>query len=102
MIEHLITAELLTSTGIIVPTEQLSPLLDYMNSVLEDRVGEEIVESLNDDQLEELVKLQEGSSDEEVQTWLETNVFDLTEIIKDEIDIILGEAAEHHADFSSK
>lgn len=100
--EPIITPLLLASTGIDIPDEQVEPLLDYMNDILEERVGEAIVESLDDAQLEQLAELQETATDEEVQNWINTNVAELSEIIKDEIDIMLGEAAEHHADFSSK
>lgn len=100
--ENIITLELLKSTGITVPEEQLSPLLDYMNGVLEDRIGEAVVENLNDDELEELVALQESGDDEQVQIWLDANIPDLAEIIEDEVTILLGEAAQHHTDFSAQ
>ena len=100
--ETLITPLLLASTGINIPDEQVEPLLDYMNDILEERIGESVVNSLSDDKLEQLAELQGTGSDEEVQAWINQNVQDLPAIIQDEIDILLGEAAERHAEFSAQ
>lgn len=101
MDDLIITADHLASTGIEVPPEQLQPLLDYMNSVLEERVGEAVVELLDDDELEELVTVQESASDADIHAWIEAHVSDLEAVIKDEMDILLGEASEHQDAFSA-
>ena len=98
--EPVITPQLIASTGIVLSEDQSEAFLKYMNALLEEKVGQAIVENLSDDELEELADLQESGKDDEVQTWLETNVPDLDEIAKDEIDILLGEATKHLADFS--
>jgi len=100
--EPVITPVLLASTGIDVPDDQVAPLLDYMNEVLEERIGEAIVDALAIEQLETLASLQETASDEEVHDWLEANVTNLDNVIQEQVDTLLGEAAEHQADFSSK
>lgn len=100
--EPIITPTLLASTGIDVPDNQVAPLLDYMNDLLEERIGEAIVDALDIPELEELAKLQETASDEEVHDWIEEHVTNLAELIQDEVALMLGEAAEHRADFSSK
>lgn len=95
-----ITPELLASTGIQVPDDQIDDLLDYMNDVLEERVGEAVVELLDDDELEELVVLQENGSDANIHAWIQTHITDLDQVIQDEIDILLGESSEHQEAFS--
>ncbi|CAN5401032.1 hypothetical protein BH10PAT4_BH10PAT4_4240 [soil metagenome] len=100
--EPVITPQLIAATGVTISEDQSQAFLEYINAVLEERIGQAIVENLNDNELEELADLQEARKDEQVQVWLETNVPDLDEIVNDEIDIILGEAAQHHTDFSSK
>ncbi len=72
-----------------------------MNEVLEERIGEAVVDSLDDTQLEHLANLQETATDEEVQSWINDTVPNLTDMIQEEVDIILGEAAMHQAEFSS-
>ncbi len=101
MADLIITPELLASTGIQVPDDQIDSLLDYMNDVLEERVGEGVVELLDDEELEELVLLQENGSDADIHAWIQTHITDLDEVIQDEIDILLGEAAEHQEAFSA-
>lgn len=100
--EPIITPELLASTGIDVPNEQVAPMLDYFNGILEERVGESVIEILDDQQLEVLSKLQETSSDEVAYNWIKANVKELDEIIKDEVDILLGDAVELSDAFSSE
>lgn len=91
----IITKELLDEAGIDIADQDVEALLAHLNQTLEERVGTEITESLEDTQLEALVALQENGSDEEVGAWLEKNVPELTEITQDEIDIILGELSEN-------
>lgn len=100
--EPVITPTLLASTGIDIPDNQVVPLLDYLNEILEERVGEAIVDVLDIEQLEELAKLQETASDQQVHDWIDAHVDDLDKIIQDEVAIVLGEASEHRADFSKQ
>lgn len=100
--EPYITPLLLAATGIDVPDEQVLPLLDYMNDLLEERIGEAVVESLDDANLEELVEIQTTATEDEVHDWIQSHVTNLSELIQDEVVIILGEATKHRADFSSK
>lgn len=99
---ELITTTQLASTGIEVPDDQLQPLLDYMNNVLQERVGEAVVELLGDEELEELATLQETASDTEVHDWIQAHVSDLADVVQDEIDILLGEASEQQKAFSAQ
>jgi len=92
--DDLITPEMLAETGIIVAENELEEYLTLMNDQLTDRVGQAILEVLTDEQIDELAEVQETDDDEALNTWLEKNVSDLEDIIQDEIDILLGEAAE--------
>lgn len=91
----IITKELLDEAGVKLGDKDIAALLDYLNSTLEERVGAEITESLDDEQLQEFVTLQENGSDEEVRAWLTKNVPELEAITQDEIDILLGELTEN-------
>lgn len=95
MEQSLITRQLLEDCEIELAELDETSLLVHLNETLEERVGAEITEELNDDQLVEYLKLQETGSEEEVQTWLQQNVPELRDIVQDEIDILLGELAEN-------
>lgn len=89
-----ITEESLKNIGVNLEGKDVQSLLTHLNDTVEERIGAELTEALNDEQLEQLVKLQETASDEEVGKWLQANVEDFDQIIADEIDIVLGELAE--------
>ena len=91
----IITKQLLDEAGIDLTGQDVHALLAHLNQTLEERVGTEITESLDDTQLEALLAVQENGSDEEVGAWLEKNVPELQEITQDEIDILLGELSEN-------
>lgn len=89
-----ITPALIAELGVTIDEAAVPALIDQLNEQLEERVGEEIANSLDDAKLEELVKLQETASDDEVGAWIEANVEDLEAIIQDEFDILMGEVSE--------
>lgn len=89
-----ITQDLLKTLGITLDDANADSLIAHMNETVEERIGAEITESLDDTQLEELVKLQETASDEEIGKWIATNVSDYQQIVQDNIDIVIGELAE--------
>jgi hypothetical protein len=93
--QEFITKESLLALGINLDGQDIDSLLDHLNDTLQERVGTELTESLNDEQLKTLVELQDKATDEEVGTWLEANVPEFEQIVKDEIDILLGELAEN-------
>ena len=90
-----ITKELLDSVGVNVTPEEETALLEHLNTTLQERVGLEITDSLDDQQLEALASLQEAGDEQAIQQWLTDNVPELADIVKDEIDILLGEIAEN-------
>ncbi len=89
-----ITLELLEQAGIDLGGEDVDALVEHLNQTLEERVGAEVVASLDDDKLKELSDLQDTGTDEQLVDWMTTNVPQLSDITKDEIDIIIGELAE--------
>ena len=90
-----ITLETVTALGINLEGQDVDALLTHLNDTLEERVGTEVTDSLNDEQLDTLLKLQENATEEEVGAWLTQNVPELQQITQDEIDILLGELAEN-------
>ena len=91
----LITKELLEEAGVDLQSQDTASLLDHLNATLEERVGAEITNSLTDGQLEELAKLQENGSNEELTSWVEQHVPELQQIAQDEIDILLSELSDN-------
>lgn len=100
MQEPTITPAQLAEAGVNLPEDQIPELLDHLNEELEERIGEEITNTLDDEKLEALVQLQENGTDEEVSNWLQANVPELEQIVQDEIDILLGEIAENAEELS--
>lgn len=91
----LITKELLEEAGVDLQSQDTASLLDHLNATLEERVGAEITNSLSNEQLEELAKLQENGSNEELTSWVEQHVPELQQIAQDEIDILLSELSDN-------
>lgn len=96
-----ITEDSLKKFGINIPKEDIESLLTHLNDTIEERVGTEITEALDDSQLKVLVDMQENAtSDEEIGKWLSENVPDFEQIVQDEIDIALGDLAESSQDIN--
>lgn len=93
--EPLITPVMLASTGIRIADDEVDAFLEHLNDQLTERIGEAITESLDPAQLDELSKLEETATDEELGEWMSKNVTDLDDIIADEIEILLGDAVEN-------
>ena len=98
--QPIITKDLLVAAGVIVKPEDEQKLIDHLNEMLEDRVGVEVVESLDDTQLDELATLQEADDQTAIQSWMEKNVPELEDIVKDEVDVLLGEVAKDADNFA--
>lgn len=84
---------LLERLGIELSDDDAATLFKHMDSALNERVIDEIIDRLSDRQLQELGDL-EGATDAALDEWLTTNVPDLKRIIEDEIAILLGEIVE--------
>lgn len=94
MNQKFITEEIINELGINLNGQDIDSLLTHLNDTLAERVGTEITETLDDEQLKVLLELEENADEEKVGEWLEQNVPDLKQITQDEIDILLGELAD--------
>jgi hypothetical protein len=96
--QPIITQELLVAAGIQIDDEHLDAYLDDVNDLLTERIGEAITDSLDDEKFDELTVFQETASQEQLSAWVEKNVPELQDIIKDEIDILIGDLVEQGGD----
>ena len=93
MIDFKLHKQFLTNLGVNLTDDELTVLAEHIESTLSERVIDEIVLLLDDDQAAELASLK-GADNSIVESWLDQNVTDLKEIIEDEVDIMLSELAE--------
>ncbi len=95
----LLSKELLKELGIEMRDQDYQLLEEHFETTLRTRVIEEIVEELSIDQARQLATMQQ-SSDEQLLNWLRANVLNFSEIVSDEVDILLGELAENSDAFN--
>lgn len=98
MAQTYITKDDLSRIGITLNDHEADALLQHANDTLQERIGVEITNSLNDRQIDQMLSLQEENNEQRLQDWLTVNVPNLQDIVIDEIDILLGEIAESHKD----
>ena len=92
----IVTKAQLNSIGINLPEDQMQALTQHVEDTINSQIGEEIVESLDDDQLEELVQMQDNDAPaEEIDAWIRARVPEYDEIIEDNVAIVLGELANN-------
>lgn len=92
----IVTKAQLNSIGISLPDDQMQALIQHVEETINERISEEVVESLSDDQLKELVELQTGNvSAEEIDAWIRKHVPEYDQIIEDNVAIVLGELVEN-------
>ena len=92
----IVTKAQLNSIGISLPDDQMQALIQHVEDTINSQIGEEIVESLDDDQLKELVQMQDNDAPaEEIDAWIRARVPEYDEIIEDNVAIVLGELANN-------
>ena len=92
----MITKAQLSSVGINLPDDQAQALIQHVEDTVNERISEEIVDSLDDAQLAELVALQDDDVPaEQVEAWIRERVPEYDEIIEDNVTIVLGELVEN-------
>ena len=92
----MITKAQLSSVGINLPDDQVQALIQHVEDTVNERISEEIVDSLDDAQLAELVALQDDDVPaEQVEAWIRERVPEYDEIIEDNVTIVLGELVEN-------
>jgi hypothetical protein len=85
--------DLLTALGINLSDDQATALSEHFEETLQERIGLAIFDTLDDEQVATLLKLQETGNDPETAAWVKQNVPDYEAIVQDQIDILLGELA---------
>mgnify|MGYP000003152666 FL=1 len=92
----IVTKAQLNSIGISLPDDQMQALIQHVEETINERISEEVVESLSDDRLKELVELQTSNAPaEEIDAWIRECVPEYDEIIEDNVAIVLGELVEN-------
>lgn len=92
----MITKAQLNSVGINLPDDQAQALIQHVEETVNERISEEIVDSLDDTQLAELVALQDGDVPaEQLEAWIRERVPEYDEIVEDNVTIVLGELVEN-------
>lgn len=89
-----ITKEYLNSLDINLDDQTFQAFSDHFDETLLDRIIDDILDSLDDPQVQELLHLRQTNSDQLWQ-WLQTNVPDLNSIIQNEVTILIGDVAEN-------
>lgn len=84
--------QFLASINITLSDSQKQALATHIDTTLQQRIFDEVIDAMDDDQLREWSTVQE-KEDEARWQWLQENIADLDDIVKDEIDILLGEIA---------
>lgn len=77
-----------------IKEEKIDAIVAELNDKVEQLIGDEIIESLTEADVQTLVDLQETASDEELSKWIIEHVPDYQAIIQNNIDIVIGEFAE--------
>lgn len=93
MQKPLLSKQFLADLGIELHEESYELLAEHFETTLQDRVLDEIVAELSPEQAAELAQMRDAG-DEKIYTWLRETVAELSDIISDEVDILLGEIAE--------
>lgn len=92
----IVTKAQLNAIGISLPDDQMQALIQHVEETINERISEEVVESLTDEQLAELVKMQDSNAPaEEIDAWIRERVPEYDEIIEDNVTIVLGELVEN-------
>lgn len=91
--DGLLSKKFLEDIGVTMDQKTLDALSEHYEHTLNERVMAQIVDELNENQLEALRMLKDGEA-EPLKEWLVSNVPQLSEIIEDEVAILLGDIAE--------
>lgn len=89
-----VTVQTLRDFGLTVDDATVDALLQHLNDTIEERIGAEIVEALDDDELKEMLAIQDADDDDKLGEWIAAHVPDYEQIVQDNIDITVGELAE--------
>lgn len=77
-----------------VKETDVDAILTELNDKAEQLIGDEIIGTLTEPDVQTLVDMQETADDEELGQWIADHVPDYPAIVQDNIDIVLGEFAQ--------
>jgi hypothetical protein len=86
----IINEQFLTSLGVKLSSEETALLSEHFETTLQRRIFDEIIEELDQPQAEMLSEMADRN-DPTITEWLNSNVPELSAIVQDEVDILLGE-----------
>jgi hypothetical protein len=89
-----LSKDFLQSIGINLDDSTFIAFSEHFDATLKERIISDIVDELDDEQLGQLEQLKNSDGDQ-IWHWIQTNVTDLSEIIQEEVDILLGDVAEN-------
>ncbi len=92
---NLITIETLHDLGIHKSEAEEAALVAHFQETLNERVGANIIDVLDDDQATQLVELTELGDAEKTLAWLQETIPEFDQIVQNEYEILLGELAEN-------
>lgn len=90
----LLSKDFLRSINITLDDTTAAAFNIHFEETLKQRVLDGVIDTLNDQELEELVAVRK-QGDEVLQEWLQANVPDFKQIVEDEVAILIGEIAEN-------
>lgn len=89
--QDFITKDDLLTLNVDLDDKDFDELLAALNDKVADLIGEEIFDALTPEDGDKLVAMQETASDQEIGQWIAERVPDYTEIIENNIDIVLND-----------
>lgn len=89
-----LSKEFLQSIGIELDDTAYLAFTEHFDTTLSTRIINEIIDSLDETQIAQFNQLQSADSNQ-LWEWVRANVPELSDIIQDEINILLGDLAEN-------
>ena len=94
----LITTSTLHDLGIHKSEAEEQALIEHFQETLNERVGNAVIDVLDDDQATHLMELTEQGDAEQTMAWLQETIPEFEQIVQDEYEILMGELAENADD----
>ena len=85
-----LTQDFLNSIGVEMDDATFQAFSEHFDNTLHDRVIENIIHTLDEEQLRQLAELRQANSDQ-VWPWLQANVPNLNNIVRQEVDTALAD-----------
>lgn len=92
-----LTREFLSGIGVDMDDAMFQAFGEHFDATLHERVIDHVVHTLNDEQVHELADLRQSDSDQ-VWQWLQANVPNLSEIVRQEVDAALSDVVRSSDD----